>query len=247
MNDRAGWLPRIVGHRGAAGLAPENTLEGLAAAARLGARAVEFDAKLSADGVCVLIHDDMLDRTTDGRGPVAAAPWRAIRKLDAGGWFGPDWRASRVPTLAQALDLARAHDLQCDIEIKPSAGREVETALAVVAEVTRCWPARRRKPLMTSFSRLALAAARGAAPRLPRGLNVWEHPDDWAAAARDLDCGWVICADRFMTRAWAGAIRKAGFALGVFTVNDPRRAATLWRWGVGAVVTDRPDLLSTGR
>jgi glycerophosphoryl diester phosphodiesterase len=243
LSGRVAWLPRIVGHRGAAGLAPENTLEGLAAASRAGGRAVEFDAKLSADGVAILMHDDTLERTTNGRGRVSAAPWRAIGGLDAGTWFGPDWRNARVPTLAQALDFVRDRNLHCDIEIKPTAGREVETALAVVAEVMRRWPPRRRRPLISSFSRLVLAAARGAAPRLPRGLLILELPEDWEAAARDLDCGWLICSDRIVTRRLASTIRKAGFALGVFTVNDPRRAATLWRWGAGAVVTDRPDLL----
>jgi glycerophosphoryl diester phosphodiesterase len=237
------YLPRVVGHRGAAGLAPENTLEGLGEAARLGARAVEFDVKLSADGVAVLMHDDTLDRTTDGRGPAAAASARALCRLDAGAWFGAAWRGARVPTLAEALDLVLARRLQADIEIKPSPGREVETALAVVAEIDRRWPRRRRPPLLTSFSRLALAAARGAAPDRPRGLLVWERPEDWERAARDLDCGWVLVADRFVTRAWAAAIRRAGFGLGIYTVNKPRRAATLLRWGAQAIVTDRPDLL----
>ncbi|HET6220602.1 MAG TPA: glycerophosphodiester phosphodiesterase family protein, partial [Dongiaceae bacterium] len=105
-------LPRVIGHRGAAAYAPENTLEGLREAARRGAGWVEFDAKLTGDGVVVLMHDDTLDRTTDGTGPVAETSYAEISHLDAGAWFGPAWRGARVPTLADALALLVELDLQ---------------------------------------------------------------------------------------------------------------------------------------
>ena len=98
-------LPAVIGHRGAAAYAPENTLEGIREAARRGARWVEFDAKLTGDGVVILMHDDTLDRTTNGRGPVAQASYREIGLLDAGAWFGAAWRGTRVPRLADALAL----------------------------------------------------------------------------------------------------------------------------------------------
>ena len=125
-------LPRVIGHRGAAAYAPENTLEGIREAARRGARWVEFDAKLTGDGVVILMHDDTLDRTTNGHGSVAQTSFGDIGRLDAGAWFGEAWRGARVPRLADALALLVELDMQANIEIKPCPGREIETAQAVV-------------------------------------------------------------------------------------------------------------------
>jgi hypothetical protein len=147
-------LPRVIGHRGAAALAPENTLEGLRVAARLGVRWVEVDAKLSADGVVVLFHDETLDRTTDGNGPVAATRFAVLRRLDAGAWFGPAWRGPRVPTLEQALDLLSELGLRANVEIKPCPGRE----------------AKRRGRGRGDPARLAGAPPAAAALELPAGL-----------------------------------------------------------------------------
>jgi glycerophosphoryl diester phosphodiesterase len=237
-------LPGVIGHRGAAAYAPENTLEGIREAARRGARWVEFDAKLTGDGVVILMHDDTLDRTTSGRGPVAQASYQEIGLLDAGSWFGPAWRGARVPQLADALALLVELDMQANVEIKPCAGREIETARAVAEVVQNSWPPERPWPLLSSFSRASLKMARVEAPDLPRGLLIWEFAPDWAEAATAFDCVSIHCAHRHLTAAWAGEIRRAGFALAVYTVNDPVRAAELKAWGVQCLITDRPDALA---
>src|SRR5690349_12065171 len=117
-----GLLPEVVGHRGAAAAAPENTLESLRLAAEHGARMVEFDAKLTSDGVVILMHDDTLDRTTSGHGRVAATSWADIRSLDAGAWFESRWRGSRVPCLEEAIGVLDECALAANIEIKPCQG-----------------------------------------------------------------------------------------------------------------------------
>jgi glycerophosphoryl diester phosphodiesterase len=236
-------LPGVIGHRGAAAYAPENTLEGIREAARRGARWVEFDAKLTGDGVVILMHDDTLDRTTSGHGPVAHATYREIGLLDAGAWFGAAWRSIRVPRLADALALLAERDMQANIEIKPCPGREIETAQAVTAVVRRCWPAERPQPLLSSFSRASLSKAGADAPDIPRGLLIWEFAPDWAATAAALRCVSIHCADRYITSTWAAEIRKAGFGLAVYTVNDPARALELKAWGVQSLITDRPDAI----
>jgi glycerophosphoryl diester phosphodiesterase len=96
-------LPRWIGHRGAAAHAPENTLASLRRAAADGARWVEFDLRLTADEVPVLLHDATLERTTDGSGPVASRRWDELRRLDAGGRRAPEFRGEPLPSLAQAL------------------------------------------------------------------------------------------------------------------------------------------------
>src|SRR4029077_10571609 len=145
-------LPAVVGHRGAAAAAPENTLESLRLAARQGAAMVEFDVKLTADGALILMHDDELDRTTTGHGAVAATALADIRALDAGGWFADAWRGARVPTLEAAIGLLEGCGLNANIEIKPCPGRGVETAEGVVACLRRHWPKARPQPLLSSFA-----------------------------------------------------------------------------------------------
>lgn len=237
-------LPRVIGHRGAAGHAPENTLEGIRKAAQLGAGWVEFDAKLTGDGVVILMHDDTLDRTTDGTGAVAKATYSDIARLDAGRWFAPEWQGIRVPRLANALDLLCKLDLAANVEIKPCHGRDIETAQAVVSILRGRWPPSRPWPLLSSFSHESLAAAAAAAPEMPRGLLVWEHPDDWSDSARALGCVSIHCADQHLTSGWAGQIRRAGYGLAVYTVNDRRRAEELRTWGVQCIITDSLDVMA---
>jgi glycerophosphoryl diester phosphodiesterase len=235
-------LPKVIGHRGAAAYAPENTLESLREAARRGASWVEFDVKLTADGVPVLMHDDRLDRTTDGKGAVAATSYEQIRALDAGAWFAPAFAGARVPTLAAALDLLLAKGLGANIEIKPCPGREVETAARAVAEIRRRWPSDRPAPLISSFRPESLAAAKAAAPELPRGLLIWEDGiATWRATARELGCATVHCSEHNLTADWAAEIRAAGYGLAVYTVNDPDKARRLVAWGIQAIITDAPD------
>jgi glycerophosphoryl diester phosphodiesterase len=236
-------MPFVLGHRGAAAYAPENTLEGIREAHRRGASSVELDAKLTADGAVVLMHDDTLDRTTSGHGPVAAASYEEIRQLDAGRWFGPAWQGARVPTLAATIDLLAELDMTANIEIKTCPGRDEATALAVVEVVRQKWPAGRALPVLSSFSRQSLAAAQAAAPELPRGLLVWQYAADWAEAAENLGCVSVHCAHQYLTPDWAREIRERNYWLLVYTLNDAGRARELRAWGVQSIVTDQPDTI----
>jgi glycerophosphoryl diester phosphodiesterase len=236
-------LPKVIGHRGAAALAPENTLEGIRAAARLGAGWVEFDVKLTADGIPVLFHDETLERTTDGSGPVAGTAFAALRTRDAGAWFGAAWRGLRVPSLEEALALLVALDLHANVEIKPCPGREAETAAATLAVLRRVWPEGRPWPLLSSFALASLAAVRAAAPEMPRGLLVWDRPADWGTLAADLGCRTVHCAEPFLTPDGAHDVKQGGYGLAVYTVNEPLRAIELMRWGADCIITDRPDII----
>jgi glycerophosphoryl diester phosphodiesterase len=96
---------------------------------------------------------------------------------------------------------------------------------------------------LSSFRRDSLEAARAAVPKIPRGLLIWEFMADWASAAAALECVSIHCADRHLTPQWAAEIRQAGYALAVYTVNDPARALELMDWGVQCVFTDRPGAI----
>src|SRR5262249_54326386 len=130
-----------------------------------------------------------------------------------------------------------------NIEIKPCPGREGETAVATVEALRRRWPKERPWPLLSSFARASLAAAREAAPEMPRGLLLWGKPRDWTAAARTLACATVHCARQHLTPEWAAEIRRLGYGLAVYTVNDPAQARQLRGWGVEGIITDTPGAL----
>ncbi len=235
-------IARIVAHRGGGKLAPENTLAGFDEGARRGHRMVEFDAKLSADGVSFLLHDDTVERTSNGCGAVATMNWAALAALDAGAWFDARHAGEPMPTLEQAAARCRALGLAANVEIKPCPGREAETGERVARDTARYWRGA-VVPLLSSFSVEALDAARRAAPDLPRGLLVDSLPDDWRALTARLGCVALHANHREFDAARVAAIRAAGLHTLAYTVNEPARARELIGWGVDLICTDRIDLI----
>lgn len=234
-------LPRLIGHRGAAARAPENTIAGLRRAASLGVSWVEIDTKITADGRCVLFHDDTLERTTDGRGRVADTTYDEIRGLDAGSWFGSEFAGEPVPRLDAALAVIFELDLGVDIEIKSCPGREVETAEAVMAEALDLWPPHRPAPLITSFTDESLAVARKVAPSWPRGLVSFNFPRDLQVRLAALDCHIFVGRHRHLTRRNVARVVERGIDVLAFTVNRPKQAGRLLDWGVTTIISDSPD------
>lgn len=233
-------LPRVIGHRGAAEAAPENTLAGFREAKRQGAGWVEFDVKLSADDRPFLLHDDNLERTSNGRGPARALNYDTLRGLDAGSWKAPHFAGEKMPLLAEALALFAQADLQFNLELKPCPGRARDTAVIVLDELKRLWPQGRAKPLVSSFVLECLEIARDQAPDFPRGLLLEEHPANWLDLARNLKVATVNIWDRAATPEWVAEIKAEGYGLLVYTVNDAVRAKQLFGWGVDGVFTDAP-------
>src|SRR5438093_923645 len=116
--------PRYIAHRGAGKLAPENTLAAMRVGYAHGYRMVEFDVKLSGDGVPFLLHDETLDRTTTACGRADAYSWGELAKVDAGSWHSPAFAGEPLPTLTAIARWAIANGVACNIEIKPTPGRE---------------------------------------------------------------------------------------------------------------------------
>jgi len=233
-------LPRVIGHRGAAAHAPENTIAGIRRAAALGATWVEFDTKLTADDHCIVFHDDKLDRTTDGRGKVADTRYDDIRRLDAGSWFGGDFADEPIPRLDALLDTVARLGMHPDIEIKATPGRERETAARVVDEARATWPAERPPPLVTSFSDDSLSVARDLVPTWPRGLIAFDRPRDWIERLARLESRLFVCRHDDITPAMVAEAEAISVQLAAFTVNEPARAMALIGWGVSAIISDRP-------
>lgn len=239
-------IPRLIGHRGAAAHAPENTLAGMRIAALQGALWVEVDVKITADGVPVLMHDDDLDRTTDGSGKVAETSFADLRRLDAGAWFGPDFRGERVPTLAEAIQAAQLLDLGLNLEIKPCPGRSEQTAGIALSMALSLWPADRPPPLVSSFCEEALTMARQVAPHWPRGYLLDEQPTDWAQRADRLGAATIHVNAARQSEAGLAALRGAGRPVLAYTVNDAAQARHLFAWGATGIFTDTPQGLYQG-
>jgi glycerophosphoryl diester phosphodiesterase len=230
-------LPRWIAHRGGGSLAPENTLAGIRVAARLGYRAVEFDVMLSGDGTPVLIHDETLERTTNGAGRVCDTPDSLLFSLDAG-------KGERIPRFAEAAALCRELGLLANVEIKPAAGHEHATAAVVARQTADLWRGAAVQPLLSSFSLAALAVARVVAPEISRGVLFEAPPRDWLAEVRrlhaiSLHCDADLVGDEVLAQAQAHDIPVL-----CYTVNAPEQAKMLFARGVSGVFTDRLDLFA---
>jgi glycerophosphoryl diester phosphodiesterase len=233
-------LAPVIAHRGASARAPENTLAALRLAAAEGARWVEFDVKLSRDNVCVLIHDELLGRTTDGRGEVAQYDLDELLALDAGSWFGKRYAGERIPTLAAALAVCVELDLDINLEIKPCPGRQRETAIRVIETLEAHWPSGRPWPLLSSFAPASLEEVRLRAPAMPRGLLI-DRPTRRALDLLDrLDCVSLHCDFRRASAALVRTLQASGRPVLCYTVNDAAHAHRLRQLGVASIITDRP-------
>lgn len=244
----------IIGHRGASGLAPENTVASFDLALEQGAEAVEFDIRLTADGVAVVFHDPTLDRTTDQTGPIAALPLAALTEVDAGARFTPDGIAFpfrgqgvRIPTLREVL--ARYPNLPMLIELKVA-----EAVTVVRQELVRARAERRG--VVASF--LSGVVHEFMAPPFQAGASRREITSLAARAALGLPAandgvllyavparyrGWLPVP----TRRFTAAARQAGKPVHVWTVNSAAEAHALWDRGAAGMITNFPARLLEAR
>lgn len=234
--------PRWIAHRGGGALAPENTLAAFDAGAAHGFRMFECDVKLSADGVAFLLHDDTLDRTTDGDGPAGMQAWSELERLDAGSWHGKAHAGERLPRLSSVARWCQARDALLNIEIKPSPGRERRTGEVIAREAWKLWEGAGTPPLLTSFSVEALEGAQAGAASLPRGLLLDQLWSGWMRAARSLGCAAVVCRHDLWTPAEVADLHRSGMRCLAYTVNEAAQAQRLIDMGIDGIITDRIDL-----
>jgi glycerophosphoryl diester phosphodiesterase len=231
-------LPRWFAHRGGGSLAPENTLAGIRLAASLGYQAVEFDVMLSGDGTPVLIHDETLERTTNGHGLVSETADSVLFALDAGG-------GEPVPRFADAAALCCELGLLANIEIKPAAGHEIETARRVAEMTGKLWHTARVQPLISSFSLEALEIARDLAPNIPRGILFETVPPHWLDDMRRLEAMTLHCQADSLSDAVLAEAAARYIPVLCFTVNAEKQAKNLLGRGVSAMFSDRLDLFAS--
>ena len=201
---------RLCGHRGHNVAAPENTIAAFRAAHAFGASSMEIDTVLTADKQIVVLHDLLVDRTSNGKGAARDMSAAEIAALDAGSWFGPQFAGEKVPTLSDAIALAHELDLVLEVEIKEKLDPQgyIEALKLVLADA-----ADRDRVMMISFDHAHLKAVKAAIPDLRTGGIVHEHYPDAVAVARmsDLD---ELCIDLdVFDPADARALHAAGIAI----------------------------------
>ncbi|WP_423457013.1 glycerophosphodiester phosphodiesterase [Ottowia sp. VDI28] len=238
--------PFWIAHRGAGKLAPENTLAAFRLGAQHGWRMFECDAKLSADGVLFLLHDNTLERTTSGHGVAGKRPWSELAQLDAGRWHSRAYAGETIPTLENLARWCLANHYFLDIEIKPTPGEEERTGQAVAKLTSHLWQNAATPPLLTSFRPESLLGAMKTAPELPRGLLLDTLWDDWADRARQLQCAAVVCNHALWDPALVAQVKAMGMRCLSYTVNDEWAAERLIALGTDGVVSDRVDLFAPG-
>jgi glycerophosphoryl diester phosphodiesterase len=233
----------VIAHRGASGLAPENTLDAFRLGLGLGADALELDVRLSRDGVAVVIHDPTLDRTTDRTGAVAELSFDQIRAANAGGAGG----GVRIPAFREVLESFPTTPLL--VEIKAAEAQE-----AVAGEIERAHA--RERVVVASFQHRALERMR------IRGFLVGADRGDvaslYATARFRLESAAPRCLCYAVPWRWKGklevprpwfiaAAARQGRPVHVWTVDDPAIAKLLWDRGASGIITNRPDLIVSER
>ncbi|WP_420111130.1 glycerophosphodiester phosphodiesterase [Pseudactinotalea sp.] len=237
--------PLVIAHRGNTSTAPPNTMPAVEGAWRVGADALEIDVRLSGDGHAVVIHDDTVDATTDGTGPVAGLAAEAIARLDAGSWFSPVFRGHRVPLLSQVLEHVSTH-AGTDLLLELKGDWAVHDAATVVAQLAQAGVTERT--IVQSFWPGTLEAMREVAPGVRTGLLVSHRagePEDLVATCARL--GVMACNPPYaqlerepeLVARW----QDAGLQVMVWTLNEPAQWAHAVELEVDAIITDRPDRL----
>jgi glycerophosphoryl diester phosphodiesterase len=233
----------VVGHRGASGHAPENTMAAFRRAVELGAAFIETDLHLSRDARLVCVHDATLERTTNGSGTVKELTLMQLRELDAGAWYGPSFAGERIPTLEEVLAFAREKDIVFFLEVKYEAAWGIEhglvSALRGAQEAARA--------VILSFSRGVLRNVRRLDNTMMTGLLFDEIPKGGAEVIieRALEIGARQLAPRgdLVTPELLERAHRNDLQVVCWTVNQPEHMSALINAGVDGIMTDFPDRL----
>ncbi|MCX6141537.1 MAG: glycerophosphodiester phosphodiesterase family protein [Candidatus Kapabacteria bacterium] len=234
----------VCAHRGASGIAPENTLASIQAALDSGAMMVELDVQVTRDNALVVFHDDHLDRTTDGKGLICDRTLDEVKSLDAGSWFDAKFNREHVPTLAEALLLVKGR-AYVNIEIKPLIA-SVESATNIYAIVQTVIDAQMSEyTVFASFDHHALLYIKSIDPHLNTiALNV---PNDQRLpheVVRECLAAGYGCSLEELTIERVEDCIEHHIPIGVYTVNTPTELEYVLELGVQGVVSNYPDVVT---
>jgi glycerophosphoryl diester phosphodiesterase len=233
----------VIAHRGFSGAAPENTLAAFRKAIDIGSDMIELDIHLSKDGKIVVIHDESLEKTTNGKGKVVDYTLEELKKLDAGSRFGAEFSGERIPTLQEVLDLAKGRVL-VNIEIKnPSHGRYPITELAdkALKEVKKAGMTDR--VIFSSFNPVSLEYIEKTEPRAWVAFLYHRPWNFLPELTGGREYRVLNLRNIHLTREKVERIRQEGIKLNVYTVNSKAELEQFVNWGVDGIITNYPDRL----
>ena len=224
-----------IAHRGASADFPENTLCAFAAAIAAGADLCELDVQRTADGGLVVMHDEKLERTTNGSGEVARIESRKLFALDAGGWFSSRFTGERIPSLEEVFELTQGRG-GLNVEIK---AKGIEEA---VVDVIRRWGAR-ETTLVSSFDRRALARIREIAPEIRIGVLADRGRRRLVTVAEEMGAAAINPRHDLVDQRLCAEAHRKGLQVYAWTVDDPAMMRRLIELGVDGIMTNRPGRL----
>ena len=235
----------VIAHRGASGVAPENTMAAFRKAVELGAGFIETDLQLSRDARLVALHDDTLERTTNGRGPVSSKTLEELRKLDAGNWFRPSGQGTaafageRIPTVEEILAFGREHEIGLHLEVKPTgpsgAEHAIVGALHASNEVARS--------VVLSFSASVLKRIRQLDPLVMTGFLFSDRMPSPVAAAVGAGARQLLPRADHATRELVTEAHAHDLRVVAWTGDSHAAMQKLIAAGVDGIITDYPDRL----
>jgi glycerophosphoryl diester phosphodiesterase len=233
--------PYFFAHRGASAYAPENTFASFQLAGEQGARLIEFDVRLTADKQVVVIHDQVVDRTTNGKGRVNQMTLAALKELDAGSWFDEKYRGEHIPTLEEVFE-GFGKQFYMNVELKNYASPFDGLVGEVCALIRK--HGMEKRVIFSSFFPPNLMQTRGLLPDVPRGQLVISGRAGWWQRAWggliDVQADHPYTSD--VTHASVAHSHQRGRLVHVYTVNDPADMRRLCGFGVDGLITDDPQL-----
>jgi len=244
-------FPPVIGHRGASGYAPENTIAAMTTAAQLGLSHIHLDIRLTKDDIPILFADDDIDRITAASGTIGEMTWDEISDLDAGHHFGESFVGQSVLSLEDGLDHLFDHQLTPVINLTPNPGEEVSTTEIAMDMISQCWPAdagrpdstdsELARPVITSDQKVALETARDIIPQWPRILCLNEWDDQWVELAKYLLVSGIWVTPDMLEGDIVSEIKQTGLAILAGPTSDVMQAETLYDWGVDSIISPMPD------
>lgn len=228
-----------IAHRGAAGITPENTKLAFLKALDLGADAIEFDVQLTKDDVCIVFHDETLERTTDGEGFVADTTWDVISELDAGSWFAASFKGIEVPTLEEVLKTLGGRAI-LNIELKPDKGREERLVRHVITAVARFDMF--DSVLFSSFDMPSIELLRRLVPKARIGVLCQQHRYAQAVTvAMRVGAETLHPEVKMVDHELVADAHRRGWKVWAWTANEPGEIELLTALGVDGIFSDYPD------
>lgn len=236
-------VPRVIGHRGVRGYAPENTLSGLYKASAMGLSWVECDVRLCACGTVVVIHDEDMSRTAIKQGCVREMSYAQIEQFDVGTSFSPEFAGEKVPRLEDFIQTCSKLNLGANIELKACPNQEQALVESTLSVIRRVWPKHLPAPLLSSFCRRSLQLLREKDAEVHIGLLVPQWEEDGLAYCDQIKAVALHMNAKAVNQERIQSIHKTGRLALSYTVNSKALYAQFRAWGLDAVFTDYPDRL----